>query len=112
MHATIKKLYEEEGKSRKLFIAGHSLGAALATVASACLAFVDDMHIAGIYTIGSPRYCSVTERRVVRHNYYNFVVRHNYRRILVVLRNYSKSSKDSRHVSACSCFHTLLQRYQ
>ncbi|CAN0587176.1 unnamed protein product, partial [Laminaria digitata] len=55
MHATIKKLYDEEGKNRKLFIAGHSLGAALATVASARLAFVDDMHIAGMYTIGSPR---------------------------------------------------------
>ncbi|CAN0519911.1 unnamed protein product, partial [Laminaria digitata] len=64
MHATIKKLYEEEGKSRKLFLAGHSLGAALATVASARLAFVDDMHIAGLYTIGSPRYCSLTERRM------------------------------------------------
>ena len=57
MHATLKKLYDEEGKHRKLFIAGHSLGAALATVAAARLAFVDNMHIAGMYTIGSPRYC-------------------------------------------------------
>ena len=56
MHATVKKLYEEEGKSRKLFIAGNSLGAALATVAAARLAFVDNMHIAAMYTIGSPRY--------------------------------------------------------
>ena len=72
MLATIKKLYEEKGKSRKLFIAGHSLGAALASIASARLAFVDDMHIAAIYTIGSPRYCGKPTSCpvIVRHSSY------------------------------------------
>ena len=70
MHATIKKLYEEEGRNRKLLIAGHSLGAALASIASARLAFVDNMHIAAIYTIGSPRYCcKIPISGVVRRNY-------------------------------------------
>ncbi|CAM9387975.1 unnamed protein product [Hapterophycus canaliculatus] len=55
MHTTIKTLYNEEGKSRRLYIAGHSLGGALATIAAARLVFVDNMNIAGIYTIGSPR---------------------------------------------------------
>ena len=56
MHQTIETLYKEKGKHRKLFITGHSLGGALATIAAARLAFVDDINIAGIYTIGSPRY--------------------------------------------------------
>lgn len=55
MYQTIKNLYNEDGKNRKLYIAGHSLGGALATIAAARLSFVDDMNIAGIYTIGSPR---------------------------------------------------------
>lgn len=54
MHETIKSLYYEEGKNRKLYIAGHSLGAALATIAATRLAFEDDMNVAGVYTIGSP----------------------------------------------------------
>lgn len=29
MHDTIKKLYNEKGKKRKLYLAGHSLGGAL-----------------------------------------------------------------------------------
>ncbi|CAM9962984.1 unnamed protein product [Laminaria digitata] len=57
MRQTIKTLYEEKGKSRKLFITGHSLGGALATIAAGRLAFVDNMNIAGMYTIGSPRCC-------------------------------------------------------
>lgn len=57
MLATLKALCEEEGKNRKLYISGHSLGGALATVAAARLAFEHDMKIDCIYTIGSPRYC-------------------------------------------------------
>lgn len=48
-------LYNEKGKNRRLFFAGHSLGGALATNAAARVAFIDDLDIAGIYTIGSPR---------------------------------------------------------
>lgn len=67
MFATIKALCEEEGKNRKLYVSGHSLGGALATVAGARLAFEHDMKIAGMYTIGSPRYyCCV--RSASRHD--------------------------------------------
>lgn len=59
MYDAIKNLYSEKGKRRKLFIAGHSLGGALATIAGARLAFEDNVDIAGIYTIGSPRYRNV-----------------------------------------------------
>lgn len=55
MYSTIKSLYYEEGKSRKLYLAGHSLGGALATIAAGRLAFGENMNIAAIYTIGSPR---------------------------------------------------------
>ncbi|CAN0223723.1 unnamed protein product [Ectocarpus sp. 6 AP-2014] len=55
MRKVIKNLYNEKGKNRKLYIAGHSLGAALATVTAARLSYVDNMDIAGVYTIGSPR---------------------------------------------------------
>lgn len=55
MLAMLKSLVSEEGKNRKLYVTGHSLGGALATVAGARLAFEHDMNIAGIYTIGSPR---------------------------------------------------------
>ncbi|CAM9812177.1 unnamed protein product [Ascophyllum nodosum] len=54
MRATITSLYNEEGKKRKLFITGHSLGAALATVTAAHLAFEESINITAIYTYGSP----------------------------------------------------------
>lgn len=55
MYETVKALYNEEDKTRRLYITGHSLGGALATIAAARLAFVDDIDITAIYTIGSPR---------------------------------------------------------
>lgn len=58
MHKKIKELYGD-GKGRKLYIAGHSLGGALATVAAARLVYEDDMNVAGVYTIGSPRQAAV-----------------------------------------------------
>ncbi|CAM9424461.1 unnamed protein product, partial [Hapterophycus canaliculatus] len=54
MYKIVTDLYNEKGKNRKLFITGHSLGAALATITGARLAFADDLNIAGMYTIGSP----------------------------------------------------------
>ncbi|CAN0313119.1 unnamed protein product [Ectocarpus sp. 6 AP-2014] len=55
MLAVIKRFYHEEGRSRKLYVTGHSLGGALATIAAARLVFVDDLNVAALYTIGSPR---------------------------------------------------------
>ncbi|CAM9839983.1 unnamed protein product [Ectocarpus sp. 4 AP-2014] len=55
MLAVIKRFYHEEGRSRKLYITGHSLGGALATIAAARLVFVEDLNVAALYTIGSPR---------------------------------------------------------
>lgn len=56
MHATIKSLrYNEEGKRRKLYVAGHSLGGALATIAAARLEFDDNLNTDGLYTIGRPK---------------------------------------------------------
>lgn len=53
MLACIKALFEEQ--PRPVLLAGHSLGAALATIAGARLAAVHDIPIHGVYTIGSPR---------------------------------------------------------
>ncbi|CAM9893130.1 unnamed protein product [Ectocarpus fasciculatus] len=55
MLAVIKRFYNEEGKSRKLYVTGHSLGGALATIAAARLVFVEDLNVAALYTIGAPR---------------------------------------------------------
>ena len=55
MRDMIKSLYNEKGKKRKLFITGHSLGAALATVTAAHLAFEQNINITAIYTYGSPK---------------------------------------------------------
>ena len=55
MRDMIKSLYNEKGQKRKLFITGHSLGAALATVAAAHLAFEHSINITAIYTYGSPK---------------------------------------------------------
>ncbi|CAN0366380.1 unnamed protein product [Pylaiella littoralis] len=64
MLQVIRVLYNEKGKNRKLYLAGHSLGGALATNAAARLAFIDDMAIAGVYTMGSPR---LFDRTAARH---------------------------------------------
>ena len=59
MLSVIKTFYDEEGKSRKLFLAGHSLGAALATIAAARLVFEhSDINISAVYSLGGPRYDS------------------------------------------------------
>lgn len=52
---TVVKDLMAENMGRKLFVAGHSLGGALATVAAGRLAYETDLHIAGVYSIGSPR---------------------------------------------------------
>lgn len=57
MLAYIKGLYEEQ--PRPVLLAGHSLGAALATIAAARLAAVHEIPIHGVYTIGSPRWVAV-----------------------------------------------------
>lgn len=54
----ICRLFNEEGKKRKLFVAGHSLGGALATIATTSLAFYKGLDVTALYTFGSPRYSS------------------------------------------------------
>ena len=66
MHRVIKDLYYEEGKNRKLYVAGHSLGGALATITAARLVFEDDINISAMYTMGSPRCVRLRHPRVGR----------------------------------------------
>ena len=48
----IKRFLAADGKSRKLYVTGHSLGGGLATIAAARLAFVHpDIEIAGVSDI-------------------------------------------------------------
>lgn len=63
MKEKIKELCGERCEKRKLYIAGHSLGGALATVATARLIYEDKMNVAGVYTIGSPRRAAVKVAR-------------------------------------------------
>ncbi|CAM9479691.1 unnamed protein product [Sphacelaria rigidula] len=51
----VQTIREFSDGKRKLFVAGHSLGGALATVAAARLVFEENMKLHGMYTIGSPR---------------------------------------------------------
>lgn len=41
---------------RPIYVMGHSLGAALATIAAARIVVEHDLPLAGLYTVGSPRY--------------------------------------------------------
>lgn len=77
MHQVIKDLCGDAKKDRKLYIAGHSLGAALATVTASRLAFEDDLDIAAVYTIGSPKYAPLfrcTVRMIHRQQYSRCVI--------------------------------------
>lgn len=49
----MKELYAES--NRPIFVTGHSLGAALATIAAARMAAEHDLPVAALYTVGSPR---------------------------------------------------------
>lgn len=52
----LDKLKEVHSKSpRPIFVTGHSLGAALATIAAARLAVDHDLPLKALYTVGSPR---------------------------------------------------------
>lgn len=49
------KIREYQDQGQTLWVTGHSLGAALATMAVARLTFEEKMKVSGLYTFGSPR---------------------------------------------------------
>lgn len=56
----LDKLREMHAQSpRPIFVTGHSLGAALATIAAARLAVDHDLPLQALYTVGSPRFVCV-----------------------------------------------------
>jgi triacylglycerol lipase len=57
--ALVEGLKQLQVGGRTLWVTGHSLGAALATLAAARLASAFDWPINGVYTFGSPRACFV-----------------------------------------------------
>ncbi|MDH3604606.1 MAG: lipase family protein [Candidatus Tectomicrobia bacterium] len=54
VRATLSE-YREEDASRPIWITGHSLGAALGTLAAAQLLFEEQQDVQGLYTFGCPR---------------------------------------------------------
>ena len=54
MRRTIREIRKEDGQRRPLWLTGHSLGGALATIAASLLV-EDDEPFFGVYTFGSPR---------------------------------------------------------
>ncbi|CAN0385767.1 unnamed protein product, partial [Discosporangium mesarthrocarpum] len=46
----------KKSPEKPIFVCGHSLGAALASVATARLVLDENIPVQGLYTIGSPRY--------------------------------------------------------
>ncbi|CAM9680626.1 unnamed protein product [Choristocarpus tenellus] len=54
MLPVIKRIHKED-PSKPIYVCGHSLGAALASIATARLELDENIEIANLYTIGSPR---------------------------------------------------------
>lgn len=52
----LDKLHEMQREApRPIYVTGHSLGAALATIAAARIAVEHDLPLAALYTVGSPK---------------------------------------------------------
>lgn len=54
MFDKLREMHEES--PRPIYVTGHSLGAALATIAAARIAVNHDLPLAALYTVGSPRW--------------------------------------------------------
>ncbi len=67
MRQAIRQIREEESPRRPLWLAGHSLGGAMATIAASMLAD-DDEPFFGVYTFGSPRCGDKEFARVYRND--------------------------------------------